>query len=293
VLSAVGGLAAVDAAPSGVAVSVLRSIAVLAAAAASHWALRRLGRRLPRLIAKRRGANAPLPGWARWLELALAPPKAALWVAAVYDISGQFAALDRVRQMFAQILGMSLSAPLFTLNARTYSLQDVLALPAVLAVLWIAVSLVLVLVKSQLLRPAGVDPGAQETITRLGRHAIMLVGTIVVLQVWGIDVSSLTILASVLGVGIGFGLQNIANNFVSGLVMNLERPIRPGDFVQVGELSGTVERIGARSTVIRTLDRVTILVPNSPAQQGELLHRALRLAHHPGVGPQLCEESHA
>jgi hypothetical protein len=86
---------------------------------------------------------------------------------------------------------------------------------------------------------------------------------VVVLQLWGIDLRSLAIVASVLGVGIGFGLQHIANNFISGLVISLERPIRPGDFVTVDGQSGVVERVGARSTEIRTTDRVKILVPNS------------------------------
>jgi hypothetical protein len=78
-----------------------------------------------------------------------------------------------------------------------------------------------------------------------------------------VDVSSLTILASLLGVGIGFGLQNITSNFVSGIIILLERPIKVGDFINVGDLVGTVERIGARSTEIRTPDQVSIIIPNA------------------------------
>src|SRR6185369_5160451 len=88
----------------------------------------------------------------------------------------------------------------------------------------------------------------------------------------GIDVSSLTIVASVLGVGVGFGLQNIANNFGSGFLLTLERPIKPGDFVQIGELMGTVERIGARSTEVWTLDRVSIIVPNAHLLEKEVVN---------------------
>jgi hypothetical protein len=76
----------------------------------------------------------------------------------------------------------------------------------------------------------------------------------------------------VLGVGIGFGLQNIANNFVSGLLLNVERPIRAGDFVRVGEFLGTVSRIGARSTAIRTPENLTILVPNSKFLESEVVN---------------------
>jgi hypothetical protein len=78
--------------------------------------------------------------------------------------------------------------------------------------------------------------------------------------------------ASVLGVGIGFGLQNIANNFVSGLLLNLQRPVRTGDFLSVGDLVGTVEKIGTRCTEIRTLDHVTILVPNSRLLEQEVIN---------------------
>ena len=104
------------------------------------------------------------------------------------------------------------------------------------------------------------------------RYALTFLGTLIVLQAWGIDVRTLAIAGSVLGVGVGFGLQNLANNFVSGLVLNLERPIRPGDFINLGDLTGTVDRIGARCTLIRTLDHLTILVPNSRLLENEVIN---------------------
>jgi hypothetical protein len=91
----------------------------------------------------------------------------------------------------------------------------------------------------------------------------MFIGLVVILQLGGVNLSSIAILASVLGVGIGFGLQSIANNFVSGIIISFERPVKPGDFVSLGDLEGTVQRIGGRSTVIRTLDHISIIVPNS------------------------------
>jgi potassium-dependent mechanosensitive channel len=93
-----------------------------------------------------------------------------------------------------------------------------------------------------------------------------------VLQIWGLDISSLAILVSALGVGIGFGLQDIAKNFGSGLVLVFERPIQVGDFIEVGEFQGTVERIGARSTLIRTLDQISIIVPNSRFLEQEVIN---------------------
>jgi small-conductance mechanosensitive channel len=76
----------------------------------------------------------------------------------------------------------------------------------------------------------------------------------------------------VLGVGVGFGLQHLANNLVSGLVIGIERPIKPGDFVTFGEFRGTVARIGARCVEIVTRDRVSILIPNSRFLEHEIVN---------------------
>ncbi len=83
------------------------------------------------------------------------------------------------------------------------------------------------------------------------------------LQTVGLDLSAVTVLAGALGVGIGFGLQNITNNFVSGIIILFERPIKVGDRIEVGEVSGDVISISMRSTTIVTNDNISIIVPNS------------------------------
>jgi potassium-dependent mechanosensitive channel len=83
------------------------------------------------------------------------------------------------------------------------------------------------------------------------------------LQLWGLDLSSIALIASGLGIGVGLGLQGLVKDFVSGLVLVFERPVQVGDFVDFGQVKGTVARIGSRSTEIRTLDQVSIIVPNS------------------------------
>jgi small-conductance mechanosensitive channel len=128
------------------------------------------------------------------------------------------------------------------------------------------------LLKSRILKIAGMNRGAQEAVAIVTKYGLIFIGTLVLLQVWGLDISSLTIVVSALSVAIGFGLQDIAKNFGSGLVLLFERPIQVGDFVEVGEYSGTVERIGSRSTVIRTLDRVSIIVPNSRFLENEVIN---------------------
>ena len=108
----------------------------------------------------------------------------------------------------------------------------------------------------------GVDEGVQHALDRLLHYAVVAVGVFLALDNLGVSVTALAGLGAVLAVGIGFGLQNIAQNFVSGLILLLERPVKKGDFVEVGEVSGTVRDIRARATVVTTLDNVDIIVPN-------------------------------
>ena len=117
-----------------------------------------------------------------------------------------------------------------------------------------------------------INRGIREAIAIVIKYIFIFIGTIILLQVWGFDLSSLTILASAIGVAIGFGFQDIAKNFGSGLVLLFERPIQVGDFVEVNQYMGTVEYIGPRSTLIRTLDQISIIVPNSRFLESEVIN---------------------
>ncbi len=92
---------------------------------------------------------------------------------------------------------------------------------------------------------------------------MFLVGLVIGLQSAGVDLSSLVVVGGAVSVGVGFGLQTVPNNFISGLILLVERPIKLGDRVEVGEINGDVVRIAARSTWVRTNDNVVIVVPNS------------------------------
>lgn len=107
-----------------------------------------------------------------------------------------------------------------------------------------------------------VDEGVQYALNRLLHYAILALGIFLALDNLGISLTALAAVGAILGVGIGFGLQNIAQNFVSGLILLFERPVKKGDFVEVANTRGTVREIHARATVITTLDNVDILVPN-------------------------------
>lgn len=106
------------------------------------------------------------------------------------------------------------------------------------------------------------DSGLRYTLSRVTYYIIVTIGLLISFQFVGIDLSSLAVIFGLLSVGIGFGLQNITNNFISGLIVLFERPISVGDRVEVGGVEGDVLEINIRSTKIRTLNNISIIVPN-------------------------------
>ena len=111
-------------------------------------------------------------------------------------------------------------------------------------------------------------PGAGYAVVTFTRWTMILVGTALALAALGIDMAKVTLLAGAIGVGIGFGLQNVVNNFVSGLILIIERPVGVGDLIEMGSLTGEVKRIGIRSSTVRTAQGAEVIVPN-----GELLSK--------------------
>lgn len=107
------------------------------------------------------------------------------------------------------------------------------------------------------------DIGIRQSIGTIIRYFVLVLGLVIIVQAAGINLSTLTVLAGALGVGIGFGLQNVADNFISGLIILFERPIKVGDRIEVGEINGDVIKISARATTVLTNDNISIIVPNS------------------------------
>jgi small-conductance mechanosensitive channel len=110
---------------------------------------------------------------------------------------------------------------------------------------------------------AALGRGLPQTISTLAQYVVLSIGLLLAASAAGFDWSRITLLAGALGVGIGFGLQNIVNNFISGLILLFERPIQIGDTVQQGELVGEVRRIGIRSSTVRTWQGAEVIVPNA------------------------------
>ena len=116
---------------------------------------------------------------------------------------------------------------------------------------------------NRVLARRGVALGIREATGSIVRYLMLFIGLLVILQTVGIDLTALSILTGAVGLGIGFGLQNIASNFISGLIILFERPVRIGDRIAVGDVEGDVVRIGARSTTVLTNDNIDIIIPNS------------------------------
>ena len=107
------------------------------------------------------------------------------------------------------------------------------------------------------------DRGLRNSLAVFTQYAILVIGALVSLNFIGINLTSLTVFAGALGVGIGFGLQNIANNLISGLILLAERPVRVEDWVSVGNSQGVISRIGLRSLVLTTWDNQDVIIPNA------------------------------
>jgi small-conductance mechanosensitive channel len=110
---------------------------------------------------------------------------------------------------------------------------------------------------------SGLDRSLQYAIAQIVSNVVLVIGIFIVLENTGIHLGALTVFAGAVGVGVGFGLQNIASNFISGLVILAERPITIGDRIEVAGVAGQVQQIRARSTVILTNDNITMIVPNT------------------------------
>ena len=121
-----------------------------------------------------------------------------------------------------------------------------------------------------------VEKGVRLSIARLVNYAVMLIGFLLALSTLGFEISKITIMLSALGVGIGFGLQGIVNNFVSGLILLFERPVRVGDTIEIDGKWAEIKSIGIRATTVQTFDRADLIIPNADLISNQVTNWTLR-----------------
>jgi len=170
--------------------------------------------------------------------------------------------MNGIKTFFDDIVNF-LSVPIFSIGNTNITLWTLTYLILLLVLLYYVTTKLNKIVVYKLLAKSKIELGVRIAVGTIFRYVILTVGFIIILQTVGINLSSITILLGALGVGIGFGLQNVTNNFVSGLIILFERPIKVGDRIEVAGVTGDVINISMRATTIITNDNISIIVPNS------------------------------
>jgi potassium-dependent mechanosensitive channel len=185
-------------------------------------------------------------------------------LAAAFRVSGPV--LDGARAVLRRKLEV---------GSLAVSLGDVMAFAVVLVIAVQLARLVGFLLDEGVLPSLPLARGLPDAISKTTRYLLVGVGAVAALYASGIELSRFSLLAGTLGVGIGFGLQNIVNNFVSGLILLYERPVQVGDAIEVGTLVGEIRRIGIRSSTVRTYQGADVIVPNGTLIQSQLVNWTL------------------
>jgi small-conductance mechanosensitive channel len=174
--------------------------------------------------------------------------------------------MEKILEYLVQIF----TSPLFDVGGTQFSLASISSIIALIIAVIFASIIFSELARRTLL--SRLNRGLQEVIAVSLQYISIIFGVIIVLQGAGINLSSLTVVAGVLGIGIGLGLQNLASNFFSGLILLFEQTVKVGDYIELGQLKGTIEKITIRSTIVRTEDDVFVIVPNQKFMENDTIN---------------------
>jgi small-conductance mechanosensitive channel len=156
----------------------------------------------------------------------------------------------------------ALDVHLFTLGGTSITLFTLMWTVLLVAVLLVAARWLRAWTVQRLLVHTQLDLGTRQAVGSLVRYLLLAVGFLAIVQTLGINLTTFNVLAGALAVGVGFGLQNVFSNFISGLIVMLDRPVKVGDRIELAGVDGEVVQIGARRTTVVTNDRVAIIIPN-------------------------------
>jgi potassium efflux system protein len=184
-----------------------------------------------------------------------------VWLAAVFWLTRSLGYVGLLGP--ARTLGQSLLSAKVERGALSISVEDVLAFALTLWVAYLLSAFLRFALEEDVYPRVGLARGLSYALSSLLNYVLLTLGFLAGLAVLGLDLTKLTIMAGALGVGIGFGLQSVVNNFASGLILLFERPIQVGDTIEAGGITGSVRRIGIRSSVMRTFQGAEIIVPNA------------------------------
>ncbi|MDE2666179.1 MAG: mechanosensitive ion channel [Acidobacteriota bacterium] len=245
----------------------IATIAMVLVAVAAQVLFRRVRRRLKELIRREHPFGPMLHSGLDWAFVLLS---LTVWVAVA---SGVLAAIPQTRFLNTKMLGL-LSQGLSLLDRffeseivpgkTNFKIKNLFMVVAAFAVIALLARGVRRLLLNYILNKAPMDLSVRHAIATSAQYLIVIVGFLVLLQSAAeIDLTMLGLVAGGVGVGVGFGLQNIANNLISGIFILFERPIKVGDRIEVGEVHGHVVHIAARATTVRTNDNIDFIIPNS------------------------------
>jgi small-conductance mechanosensitive channel len=156
-----------------------------------------------------------------------------------------------------------MNEPRFRFGDLEFSVARILTVILAVLLTFAVAKLVRRLLQVRLFKKSTMDQGVQNAVATLTYYTLIVVGLGATISHMGLDLTSIALFSGALGLGIGIGLQEVARNFVSGIVLLLGRTVRPGDRIEVGDLEADVSKIGGHSTVLITRDQAAIVVPNS------------------------------
>ena len=249
------------------AVSLVKTVVILGLAAIAHG----VARDTVVLALARRDAGAGAPGDTEregvtmlrfWLVVAIDSLIAIVAMVALLASWG-FAWVDIKAGLATAVDG-------FRIGSFRVSITDLLFAVVIFLALLTATRWLQRLLETRVFPQTRLDAGMRNSLKSTVGYVGLIVAVAVAVSIAGLDLSNIAIIAGALSIGIGFGLQNIVNNFVSGLILLAERPIKIGDWIVVGEHEGFVQRINVRATEVRTFQHSSVIIPNS-----ELLSSAL------------------